>query len=436
MNNQAKKHYKWLVWGVLVLCYVVVFFHRLAAGVVKNDLIEAFQISGTTFGTLGAMYFYAYMLMQIPAGMLADTLGARKTVTLGTILSGIGSIVFGMAPTIAVAFIGRLMVGLGVSVIFIAILKVLSVWFEPSAFGKMSGLTSFVGNMGGILAQTPLALLSAAITWRMSFVAMGIVSLVLAVLTYTIVRNRPEDLMEGHKGVSTLNDQNTEPKTSESEEVNLLEGLKIVVSNFYTWPGFFVFAGLFGAFAAMTGAWGQSFLVDVYGMTLVEAANHMAMMVLGTAIGSIVIGQVSDRLRLKKKPMQLFSALCFLGWTTIVWVKGIPQIWLMPLLFSIGFTTSAFILGWGSAKELNPKKYTGIATSVVNIGGFFGAAIMPTLLGRVFDQYGHLSADALYQKAFMLCWISVLIGFIGTFFIKETYCENRYEEWIAVKEPV
>lgn len=108
--------YRWVVWGVLALAYVIVFFHRLAAGVVKDDLIREFNISGTTFANLGSTYFYAYMIMQIPSGMLADSLGARKTVTIGTLVAGIGSAIFGFASTIAMAFFGRLLVGLGVSV--------------------------------------------------------------------------------------------------------------------------------------------------------------------------------------------------------------------------------------------------------------------------------------------------------------------------------
>lgn len=413
------KQYRWIVWGVLALAYVIVFFHRLAAGVVKENLISTFNISATTFGTLGAVYFYAYMIMQIPSGMLADTLGARKTVTIGTLLSGIGSIIFGIAPNITFAFVGRLLVGLGVSVIFIAILKILSEWFDDKEFGTMSGITSFVGNMGGILAQTPLAIMAATITWRMSFVVMGAITLILSLLCFLLVRNKPEDMgwvIEGkHTGTS-------------SKKVDIKESLKIVIKNPYTWPGFFVFAGLFGSFAAMTGAWGRSYLSDVYNISIIESANYMAIMVLGVAIGSIVIGKISDSFKLKKVPMIIFAGINLLGWSWIVISKK-PSLALMPyLLFVLGFSTSAFILGWGSSKEVNPKKISGISTSVVNMGGFFGAAILPTLIGMIFDTYGgSLPVVELYQRAFIICLISSALGFVATFFIKETRCQNIYD---------
>lgn len=421
-NKMNKKQYRWVIWGILCLAYIVVFFHRLAAGVVKEDLMQSFGISATTFGTLGATYFYAYMVMQIPSGILADSLGARKTVTIGTFVAGVGSIIFGMATSIGLGFLGRLIVGLGVSVIFISILKVLSEWFEPDEFGKMSGITSFLGNTGGILAQTPLAILAAAITWRMSFIVIGVITLIISLLCYMLVRNKPEEI-DSDRAVKK------QDKRLGKTKHNIKKSLSIVIKNRYTWPGFFVFAGLFGAFASMTGAWGRSYLTDVYDMSIIKSANYMAIMVLGLAIGSVFIGQLSDRLKLKKKPMILFSAINMLGWSWIVLSKN-PPLSIMPiLLFVMGFTTSAFILGWGSSKEVNPIEITGIATSVVNMGGFFGAAILPTFIGMIFDKYGNqLVAVDLYQKAFTICLISSAIGFIATFFVKETHCKNIYKE--------
>lgn len=417
--------YRWVVWGVLALAYVIVFFHRLAAGVVKDDLIREFNISGTTFANLGSTYFYAYMIMQIPSGMLADSLGARKTVTIGTLVAGIGSAIFGFASTIGMAFFGRLLVGLGVSVVFISILKVQSKWFKESEFGTMSGITSFVGNMGGLIAQTPLALMVAAITWRYSFVVIGGFSIVVAILCYVFVRNTPAEM-----NLPSIEEiEGKEINTKSTQKPNLMSGLLKVITNPRTWPGFVLFAGFFGAFVSMTGTWGRSYMVDVYNVSKVSASNYMMAAVLGMAIGSIVIGKISDKIKKRKLPMLIFAVVYTICWGIIVFVGGgkPPITILMPLLFVLGFTCSAFVLGWACSKEVNPPEIAGISTSVVNIGGFFGAAILPPLLGGVFDKLGtSLPATEIYQKAFMYCFVSAVIGFIFTFFIKETNCKNIY----------
>ncbi|MCH4886066.1 MFS transporter [Acidaminobacter sp. JC074] len=400
-----KKNLKWIIWGVLALAYVVVFFHRLAAGVVKEDLMQTFSISSTTFGLIGSLYFYAYMFMQIPSGILADTLGAKRTVTYGTLVAGIGSLVFGFASNVVMIFIGRILVGLGVSVIFISLLKILADWFEPENFGRMSGITSFVGNMGGILAQTPLALVVAAFSWRHAFIGMGLVTLVICLMCKLIIVDKKKEV---------------------SEKVDIKKGLLIVIKNKHTWPGFVVFAGLFGAFASMTGTWGRAYMSDVYGLTKVSSANYMAIMVLGMALGSIVTGMVSDKVKLKKMPMVVLASINVISWGFFVLVN-LPLQMIGPLLFVMGWTTSAFVLSWGAAKEVNPKEITGISTSVVNMGGFFGAAIVPVIMGRIFDSYAFIDAGA-YKTAFLVCLFSSLFGLVGTFFIKETHCENIYDK--------
>ncbi|SHJ49536.1 MFS transporter [Tepidibacter formicigenes] len=415
--------YRWIVWGILAFAYIIVFFHRLAPGVVKEDLVNEFSISGTTFANLGSMYFYAYMIMQIPAGILADSLGARKTVSIGVIASGIGSIIFGLAPSIFWAFIGRLLVGIGVSVVFIPILKIQSQWFKESEFGTMSGITSFAGNLGGIIAQTPLALLVAGITWRYSFVVMGGFSIIIGILCYLLVRNNPTEM----NLPSIAQIEGKQEFENNNKKVNLKEGFIKVISNPRTWPGFMIFAGFFGAFVSLTGAWGASYIVDVYKISKVSAANYMISPVLGLAIGSIAIGKISDKIKKRKLPMIVFGSIYVITWGIIAFAGKIPSPILMFLLFTLGFTCSAFVLGWACSKEINPPEIAGISTSVVNIGGFFGAAIVPPLLGKVFDKFGGtLSSIELYHKAFLYCFISAIIGFVFTFFIKETNCKNIY----------
>ena len=428
-NAKVKKlmSYRWVVWGVLALAYAIVFFHRLAVGVVREELVRTFNITGTTFANLGSTYFYAYMFMQIPSGMLADSLGARKTVSAGTLLAGVGSIVFGYAPTIGWAFFGRLLVGLGVSVVFISILKIQSEWFKESEFGTMSGITSFVGNLGGVLAQTPLAIMVGYLTWRTSFAAMGIVSIFIAFLCYSMARNTPEEM--GLPSIAEI--EGRESKKKPGEKPNLIKGVIKVMSNSKTWPGFIVFAGFFGAFVSLTGTWGRSYMVDVYNLSKVSASNYMLAAVLGLAIGSIVIGKFSDGIKKRKLPMLIFGAVYVSCWAILVFAGGgkPPIDILMPLLFMLGFTCPAFVLGWACAKEVNPPEIAGISTSVVNIGGFFGAAILPPMLGKVFDKFGGtLPPIELYQKAFIYAFISAVIGFIFIFLVKETNCRNIYKE--------
>lgn len=420
MNKARNKtnNYRWLIWGIMALSYIVVFFHRMAAGVVQDNLVESFHISATTFANLGATYFYAYMLMQIPAGILADTLGARKTVTAGTLLAGVGSILFGFAPTVAIAFLGRLLVGMGVSVVFVCILKILSVWFRPEEFSTMSGITSFIGNMGGLMAQTPLALMVAVFTWRNTFMAIGLASILIAVLCYLIIRDYPADIQPEKNNTAA----SQQKKANKPAAKTFLQ----VITNKHTWPGFFLFAGFFGAYISFSGTWGVSYMMDVYGLPKNTAANYPMAATLGLMVGSILIGVISDRIKNRKKPMLVFGVCCLVTWAILVFGNGgkPPIEILYPLFFAMGFFSVAFILTFAVAKEVNNPESAGVSTATVNTGGFLGAALLPALMGMYLDSAETLPAVTLYQNAFMYCFIAVAIGTFFIFLIKETGCRN------------
>jgi len=106
---------RWAIWLVLSLAYLIVYFQRVSPAVIVDKLFAHFQIeAATAVGSLAAIYFYAYFLMQIPAGILNDTFGPRRVVTAGVLTAALGSVWFGAAGSVASLFAGRLLVGLGV----------------------------------------------------------------------------------------------------------------------------------------------------------------------------------------------------------------------------------------------------------------------------------------------------------------------------------
>src|SRR6185369_9660908 len=138
---------------------MLVYFHRVAPAVTAADLMRDFNIAAGALGSLAAMYFYCYALMQIPAGVLADTLGVRVSATTGTLIAGIGSILFGLAHEFYVAAAGRLLVGFGVSVVFVGFMRINTVWWSERWYGVVSGIVVALGVSGAILAAGPLAAL-------------------------------------------------------------------------------------------------------------------------------------------------------------------------------------------------------------------------------------------------------------------------------------
>ena len=156
------------------------FFHRLCPAVIALDIQTSFGLTGTLLGVLGSAYFYAYAIMQLPTGLLADSWGPRKTVSSFFILAGIGSIIMGVAPNLTVAVLGRILVGIGVSTVFVCNFKLLSEWFTARQFLVMGSAFMVMGGLGALSSSAPLAWVSNAIGWRMTLVAVGVITLAMA----------------------------------------------------------------------------------------------------------------------------------------------------------------------------------------------------------------------------------------------------------------
>jgi sugar phosphate permease len=196
MNSHQVKsafRFRWMIFLILAMAYLFVYFHRLSLSVVADDLVRDFKTSASVKGLLGSIYFYCYAAMQLPAGLLSDSPGPGKTVTFFLLIASAGSIVFGLSQNIQVAFSGRIMVGFGVSMVFIPTMKILSQWFRKNEFAFMAGILNAVGGAGVLAATWLLALMTVAFGWRFSFQVIGGCTFILVILVWVVVRDRPQD---------------------------------------------------------------------------------------------------------------------------------------------------------------------------------------------------------------------------------------------------
>ncbi len=418
---------RWTVFWILIGSYIMVFFHRVAPGVVAADLMQAFHTSGAALGSLAATYFYIYTALQIPSGVLADTLGPRISVTLGGLVAGVGSVLFGLAPDFATASWGRFLVGLGVSVIFVGLMKSNALWFPDRQYGRISGLTLLVGNLGSILAAGPLALLLAEVSWRQVFVGAGVISVLLALLTLIGVRNRPEDA-----GFPSLREQEGLPPHPPRDQ-HWLRDLREVLTNRAVWPGFWVNFGLTGCFFAFAGLWAIPLMRDLFGLDRAAASLYATVTLLGFAIGAYKVGWISDRLG-RRRPVivagTLLFCLAWLGMILLPWGPG----WSGLLIFALlGLTAGGNVVVYAAAKEVLPARVAGMSVALVNTGLFLGAAILQPAFGWVLDLSWdgtlrdgvRVYAAADYQHGLWLCFGAALLALLATPLVRETHCRQN-----------
>jgi sugar phosphate permease len=417
---------RWTIYVILVLAYMTAFFHRMAPGVVSAELMAAFQTSGAALGSLAAMYYYIYTAMQIPAGVLADTLGPRVGVALGCLVAGAGSVLFGLAETFEAASVGRLLVGLGVSVIFVGLMRSNTLWFSERVYGAISGLTLLLGNLGAILAAGPLALALQATSWRNVFIGIGLFSVLIALLSILFVRSRPEDA--GLPSVQELEGLTPHPP----RERHWLLDLRGVLTTGAVWPSFFVMFGVTGSLLAFAGLWGVPLMRDGFGLDRTAASLYTTVALSGFAIGCLAMGAFSDRLGRRKPVILGASALSLLLWLALIYLPWGPG-WSGLMLYGLlGLVAGGFVVGYAVAKEVVAPGVAGMSIALVNTGLFLGAAIMQPAFGWAMDLTWNgalvdgvrVYALADYRNGLWLSAGFAGVGLIAAFFVRETGCRN------------
>lgn len=408
---------------MLALSYVWVYFHRMAPAVVSGDLIADFKITASQLGSLAAMYYYISALTQIPSGIVADVLGARIVVTAANLVAGIGSVVFGLALTFGEATLGRFLVGLGVSVVFVCFMKSNAVWFDAKQYGFISGLTLLIGNGGSIFAGSPLELLLRTYSWRSVFVAIGVVSIVLAAASALAVRNSPAQRGEPWWRAGA--------PSRTAADAGWAAQLRSVLRNRYIWPSFAVNLGLLGSLYSFSGLWAIPYLHDVRGLPRSDGAALVTASLVGLALGSFCLGWLSDALG-RRKPVLVGSVLLYVGVFACLTMLHAGDAATALLFFLLGFSGGGFVLTYALAKEIGPVAQAGMAVAVVNTGVFLGASLIQPLYGLILDRAwsGQLAAGvrayspAAYAaaNAFMLGAAILALG--AALAVKET-CAGR-----------
>ena len=413
----------WTVWGLGAFFYLIGFYQRVAPAVMTSELMRAFNLDGTGLGHLSGLYFYSYVAMQIPTGMLADAWGPRRLLAGGALTAAAGAMIFALAPSFFWAGLGRLMIGGSVAVAFVALLKLSNHWFPSRLFALVSGMALFFGVVGAVTAGVPLRLLVNWLGWRPVILASGLVTLGVGLAIWFWVRDDPSQ--RGHASHAPAA-QTHGPRTG------ALAGLGRVFTIGNVWLLSLAPGGMVGAILSFSGLWGVPYLRARYGLAPTEGAALCSLLMICWAVAGPVLGGLSDRIG-RRKPFYLGGALIGAGcWTVMILAPSLPLTWFIALLVLAGLASGAMIIGFAWAKESVPPPQAGTVAGVVNMGVMIGPTLLQPLIGWMLDQHwtglgeagARLYTPQAYQAGFtpLLIWLGLACLFLA--FARETRCRQ------------
>lgn len=403
---------RWFLWGILAVTFLLVNIYRLSTAVIAEDLMEAFRTSGTQLGTIHAMFFIVYAVMQIPTGVLVDRIGPRLTATAGAAVMNLGVVWFALADGYTGALGGRFLIGLGGSVIFVSILRFAASWYPAHRFGTMNGLSFALAGIGGIMATTPFAILVSYTGWREALLVLAAVGLAISVVTLLAVRDSP-----ARAGLEPI------PHTPEPERVSLAEArgyLAIILRDRSTWIISVLLFCTGGINLTLFGLWGIPFIVQVYDTSITVASMFTLLGGVGLLLGPPIFGRLSDAIG-RRTSIILVGGVVYTVLLGTIALTGDPPAWVVATAFFItGALNGVFVLTYPLVKERYDGRAAGISLGTINGATFFGAAAFPTMMGYALDEYwtGELVGGARvytvtgYQVAFAIATLAGLVAIL------------------------
>lgn len=407
------------VWALGAGLYLIGFFQRVAPAVITRELTTEFSLSAAALGNLSALYFYTYVAVQVPTGVLVDHWGPRRVLTIGGSIAAAGTLLFALAPGFALVSIGRLLVGAGVGVAFVAMLKLATHWVHASRFALISGLALACGGIGGISAGVPLRLAVDAFGWREVMLVASLVTALLALVIWLVVRDDPRE--RGLQSYSTLREGAHQPHS-------MLGGIREVLRYRNVWLIFIGCGAITGPMLAFGGLWGVPFLTSQYGLTTAQAAFVTSVMLISWAVGSPIAGALSERLHRRKLPLLIGGSLAALLWGLLIYVPALPYPALIAIMIGLGFSSGVVVIGFAFCKESAPPALAGTASGIANMGNMLGGMAMQPLIGALLDiGWDGTMSDGVraydfsaYAGGFTLMLVWLLAGLAALAFARET----------------
>ena len=403
---------RWFIFLITSANFFLSQFYRASNAVIANDLLVDIALDTRGLGTLSAAFFYAFALTQIPIGIFLDRVGPRKMMTGLSLLGIAGALIFSCAHSIGPGLVGRTLLGIGMACNLMGTLKLLTVWFGPATFATLSGIIFSIGTLGNMAAATPLVLLVNAMGWRQAFMVIAGVNLLLVLILYVVVRDKPPD-----RSSATSDELFPEMRRTFSGLALLLKKKEYWIISLASLVSY----GVYGAFQTL---WAGPYLMEAMGQSVMNAGYLILLLNLGAISGGPVWGILSDRILKTRK--WLISGGLLAVVLMVLLMAGLPGgtgfLALAFLFFSFGFFRATALLMYVHIKEIMPLEMAGTAMTGINFFTMIGPALFLQGLG-IFMQtlYPESSRGAeAFTASFLVCAGCSFLATVFYLFTRDT----------------
>ncbi|AIE85903.1 MFS transporter, partial [Fimbriimonas ginsengisoli] len=391
----------WIV-AVLFVLTTVNYADRATMSIAGTAVQKSLGFNSVTLGYIFSAFGWAYVLGQVPGGLLLDKFGSKKvylwSILTWSVVTSAQGLASWLAPTSAVValFILRFLLGIAESPSFPANARIVAAWFPHSERGTASAIFNSAQYAALIFFTPFMGWLTQAYGWRYVFFVMGGIGLV-AAMGFSAIVHAPH----------------SHPKINESEFEYIRENGALVdldredrtIKVPFSWRvvgqlltnrmlvGIYVGQYCITALTYFFATWFPVYLVKARHMTIIQAGFGAATPAICGVIGGILGGVISDRLIksgksltfARKAPLVVGALL-----STAVVLCNLTQDHALVIGFmAVGFFGKGLAaLGWAIISDAAPREVTGLSGGIFNAIGNIAGITTPIVIGYIVERTG------------------------------------------------
>jgi sugar phosphate permease len=391
----------WSVWGVGVLAYGMAVFQRSSLSVAAEYATARFGIGASLFSVFAVLQLVMYAVMQVPVGVLVDRIGSRRMVALGALVMAGGQVLMALTTAPAGAIVARMLVGTGDAMTFVSVLRLIPSWFPARRVPILTQVTGLLGQLGQVAATIPLVLVLHAYGWTPAYVAAAALGVLVGVAVLAGIRDSP------------IGAQASPPITWGDAFGQLRTSLAQPGTRLGLWSHFTTqFSQM--AFALL---WGFPFLTLGLGYSNTLAGSLLTLMVLAGLVVAPVTGHLTAAYPRRRSNLVLavLVATVVLWTVVLLWPGPAPLPVVVVLMVVLSANGPASAVGFDFARSFNPSPRLGVASGIVNVGGFTASLLTILVIGIVLDALAPDGAYTLtdFKLGFCFQYLPWAFGFLA-----------------------
>ncbi|MCW3158619.1 MFS transporter [Micropruina sonneratiae] len=395
---------RWSAVALLVIGGVVNYLDRSTLSIANTTIAKEFGLDAVAMGMLLSAFSWPYAIANLPAGYLVDKFGPKRMFAWAAASWSVVGALMATANSFGVMYALRVLLGIAESPFFTAGLKVNQRWFNDKERAVPVAVVNTGSQIANAIAPPLLVALLLATGWRLMFVIIGALGIVVVLLWLRFYRDPNVQELVAIHGTADL-----DAKADKGEQVGWGELFKR--SN--TW---FMIIGAFGIFYTVWVylTWLPSYLQTALGFTLSQM-GWIAMLPYACGIAGVLFGGwLSNRLVQRGVQTVMARKIPIVGGAVLAAASVLPAAFVTNVptviaLLCIGYFAAQVPIGclWTLAADVAPANQVASLGAIQNFGGFIGAAVAPIVTGAI------LAATNSYTMVFVVGGILLLVGAVA-----------------------